>query len=55
MRLRPIVFAMLAGLATGMAANGASAQAGTIRIIVGFPAGGTIDVVARVLAALPPH
>ena len=50
MRFRPMIVAMLAGLATGMAANGASAQAGTIRIVVGFPAGGTIDVVARVLA-----
>ena len=42
---------ILAALFLALATGAAYAQvAGPIRILVGFPAGGTIDVVARVIA-----
>lgn len=50
MRVPSRLTALFSGLALGLAACAAQAQGGAIRILVGFPAGGTIDVVARVLA-----
>ena len=46
---RHLAFAALAA-SGALRAQPLPAKAGPIRILVGFPAGGTIDVVARVLA-----
>jgi tripartite-type tricarboxylate transporter receptor subunit TctC len=47
---RRIARALLGLLATLALAAGAAAQEGTIRIVVGYPAGATSDALARVLA-----
>lgn len=46
---RHLAFAALA-VSGAVRAQPLPASAGPIRILVGFPAGGTIDVVARILA-----